>query len=1436
MGRSNRKLASLAVACLLWICLGNGSLKAQVSSVWTYHYDNARTGINPNETILNPTNVNPNSFGKLFSYSVDGKLYGQPLYVAGVTVNGAVHNVVYAVTMHDSVYAFDADNNQGANANPLWHVSFLGTGAAVTQSVSSSIAGCSDTQPEFGILGTPVIDTTTGTIYLVDNVQIVSGGNTTYAGHLHALDISTGAEKFNGPTLISGIAGGQSFNARQEINRPGLFLLNGEVYATFGSHCDDRPYQGWVLAYNAANISQQTRVYCTTPNGSDGSIWESGCAPGIDASGNIFGLVANGTFDANSGGHDYGDSFIKISTAGGGLSVSDYFTPYNQATLSADDSDLGASGHILLPDSFGSAAHPHLITGSDKTSDIYLVDRDNMGKYNGSFNTSLQNFNNGGSGYSVPACFSNGTTHWVYWGMVNEPLKAYTLSNASYNTTPSSRTSTTFSFPGTSPSVSSNGTANAIVWTSQFGSPEILHAYDATNLATELYNSSQAANSRDAAGSGQKFNPPVVANGKVYYAAANGLYVYGLLNQGTPTFTHTPNPSNTVTPTPTPSSTPSSTFTRTQTPTATFTATPVVAATWRVNSGGPAYTDNLGNLWSADTQFIGGTAATQGGAITGTSNPTLYDTQRYGGSFSYVFNVPAGTYQVTLLFAETYSGDFAAGDRVFNVLANGVTVLANLDIFAKVGANTALNEALNNIAPNGGAITLQFMGTPSKDANAVVEAIQVIPQPQTPTFTPTSTATLTPTFTATATLTNTPTPVVAATWRVNAGGPTYTDTTSNIWAADENFSGGSVASGGAVTGTSDSTLYDTQRYGNSFSYSFNVPAGNYQVTLKFAETYSGDFSAGARVFNVAVNGSTVLSNLDVYAQVGANTADDKLINNVSPSGGIITIQFTGGSSTDTNAMVEAIQVIPQPATPTFTNTPTKTSTASFTSTATTTNTAVPPSATASQTPTNTYTLTGTATNTAVPATATNTNSPVPPSATASQTPTNTYTFTGTLTNTPVPPSATASQTPTNTETLTGTATDTPMPPTLTFTAVNTDTPAPPTLTFTPTWTPSPTPVPPSPTETSTPTLTATYTWTMTPTPSNTPAPPTLTLTPTWTPSPTPVPPSPTGTPTRTETVTHTFTLSPTATNTPRPPTATLTPVPPTPTFTAVTGMGSFTVDLLSSITADSTNSPHPFIEVVNTGNGPVNLNNVEVRYWFNCDCTNQSIQTWVDWAGLMPSGTSVTGDVLHTAVFTSQGGQTDYISYKFTGNLVLQPGQAIQVQSRFNKSDWSGMLQDNDWSFAPYTSYTPATHVTGYLNGSLVWGQEPMAISAGLKAASVVAYPNPSTGNGVNLAVNLSGAGTLSSNASAKAVGSSGEEGMDPNARIVLKVYTLEGRMIWSTTVSGASVGTAGNHAVYWNEKSLAGSYLANGLYIVVATVKSQGQTTTASSKILILK
>lgn len=248
---------------------------------------------------------------------------------------------------------------------------------------------------------------------------------------------------------------------------------------------------------------------------------------------------------------------------------------------------------------------------------------------------------------------------------------------------------------------------------------------------------------------------------------------------------------------------------------------------------------------------------------------------------------------------------------------------------------------------------------------------------------------------------------------------------------------------------------------------------------------------------------------------------------------------------------------------------------------------------------------------------------------------------------------------------------------------------------------------------------------------------------------------------------------------------------------------------------------------------PLNLNNVTVRYWFNCDCTSQTVQAWVDWAGLMPSGTAVTGDVQVTVHPTFLGGQTDYLLYTFTGNLVLQPGQALEVQSRFNLSDWSNMLQDNDYSYAPFTSFTDWGRVTGYLGGSLAWGQEPTSTASALTVSSALAYPNPSTGSGVNLSFTTSGGGGTT----AQTIGQGeGAVPVDPSAKVTLKVFTLSGRLIWSKELSSPVYGTAGEHLSWWEERDGYGALLANGVYYYTVTLQSRGETSAATAKILILK
>ncbi len=654
----------------------------------------------------------------------------------------------------------------------------------------------------------------------------------------------------------------------------------------------------------------------------------------------------------------------------------------------------------------------------------------------------------------------------------------------------------------------------------------------------------------------------------------------------------------------------------------------------------------------------------------------------------------------------------------------------------------------------------------------------------------------------------------------------------------------------------------------------NTPfLGAHNVTFQSGvSNWTSDFSSGGAVIDGYDSTDSInLNNLSFLYQGDVSNSD---------SYNLIPWQLalvTSKANTTTSPTVTPTHTnTPVPPTPTHTNTPvpptstptrTATSTPTNSFTMTHTNTPVPPTATATLTPTSTATstktntpvpptatvtssatstATSTKTNTPIPptatdtATATKTNSPVPPTATFTATSTNSpVPLTATNTNSPVPPSSTNTPVPpTATSTnspVPPTATNTPFPPTATNTSVpptSTSTMVPPTNTFTsipPTVTN--TLVPPTATNTPVP-PTSTATLTATGTPTNSQVPPTATLTqtplpPTATRTFTPIPP------------TATFTLTPvpptaTFTHTPVPPTATftLTPLPPTDTPTVVIASSSFTVKLLSGVTNGTTNSPHPFIQVVNTGTGPLSLNNVEVRYWFNCDCTTQSLQVWVDWAGLLPAGTSVTGDVVTSVVPTSLGGQTDYISYKFTGNLVLQPGQMIEIQSRFNKSDWSNMNQGNDWSFAPYTSYTNATQVTGYLGGALVWGEQPVAAPAALSVSSALVFPNPSTGNGTTLSFNFSGRrggpnGSLLSDASPLL--------LDPNAKITLGIYSLAWRLIWTQTLTGGAYGTTGPHDVYWNEKDLGGAKLANGVYFLRVTVESNGQTTSSIAKILIL-
>jgi hypothetical protein len=503
----------------------------------TYHFDNARDGLNANETTLTPSNVNSATFGKINFLAADGKIDAEPLYLSQLTVNGSAHNVLYVASEHDSVYAFDADTG-----TVLWQISLLQSGET-----TSDDHGCGQITPEIGITSTLVIDRNLGAIFVV---AMSKDGNGGYHQRLHALNLATGAEMEGGPTEISASYPGsgygshngtQTFAPGQYAERVGLLLMNGSIFLGWTSHCDIDPYTGWLMMYNETTL-QQTSVLNLTPNGpstphfnnGEGSIWMAGSGLAGDTQGNIYFLDANGSFDTTLDGNgfpaqgDFGNAFMKVSTANNKLTAADYFSTFNTVSQSSSDLDLGSGGVLLLPDvTDSSGTTRHLAVGAGKDGNIYVVDRDNMGKFNASSNNIYQQLTHVMSGeFGMPAYF-NGT---VYYGSINSKLQAFTLQSGKLGVTPSSQTSISFTYPGTTPGISANGTKNGIVWAIENTSPAVLHAYDATSLATELYNSNQAANGRDQFGNGNKFITPLIINGKVFVGTPNGVAVFGLLH------------------------------------------------------------------------------------------------------------------------------------------------------------------------------------------------------------------------------------------------------------------------------------------------------------------------------------------------------------------------------------------------------------------------------------------------------------------------------------------------------------------------------------------------------------------------------------------------------------------------------------------------------------------------------------------------------------------------------------------------------------------------------------------------------------------------------------------------------------------------------------------------------------------------------------------
>jgi len=500
-----------------------GTAMAATHDVLTYHADIARTGQALNETALTPANVTASTFGKVGLFNVDGKVDAQPLYVGSLAIAGGTHNVLYVATEHDSVFALDADN--GAT---LWQTRTLKTGET-----PSDDRGCGQITQEIGITSTPVIDRArgaNGTIYVVA-MSKDAGGN--YHQRMHALDLATGAELLNGPTEITATypaANGQVvFAPSLYAERAGLLLLGGVVYTTWTSHCDAGTYTGWVMGYGADTL-QQTSVLNITPNGSGGAIWMAGAGPASDGS-SIYLLDGNGTFDTtlDSNGfpnlRNFGNGFLKLGTAGN-LAVADYFAMSNVVEEARDDIDLGSGGALVLPDLMDANGNvQHLTLGAGKDNIIYVLNRDSMGRFNASGNKIYQEIASQlvGGEFGMPAYF-NGR---VYFGSVGDHLKAFTVTNAKLSTTPTAQTTMTFDYPGTTPSVSANGSANGIVWAAENGNVAALHAFDPVSL-NELYNSNQMG-ARDQFGAGNKFITPMIANGKVYVGTTSGVAVFGLL-------------------------------------------------------------------------------------------------------------------------------------------------------------------------------------------------------------------------------------------------------------------------------------------------------------------------------------------------------------------------------------------------------------------------------------------------------------------------------------------------------------------------------------------------------------------------------------------------------------------------------------------------------------------------------------------------------------------------------------------------------------------------------------------------------------------------------------------------------------------------------------------------------------------------------------------
>jgi outer membrane protein assembly factor BamB len=535
LATSLKSTKPLLVAIVVLMAVLTAVRTAEAQDVLTWHNDNARTGQNLNERILTLQNVNPRTFGKLFVIHADGKVDAEPLYVNGIEIpQHGKRNVLYVATEHDSLYAFNADTG-----SLFWRVRLVKPGET-----PSDNRGCGQVIPEIGITSTLVIDLhggPHGTIYVVAMSKDQQGR---YFQRLHALDLQNGREEFGGPVDIHATFPGKGdvshdgtdvFDPKQYEERAALLLANGVVYTSWASHCDIDPYNGWVIGYNAQTLKQDG-VLDFTPNGEKGSVWQSGAGPAADPQGYIYLLAANGSFDTtlNARGFpsqgDFGNSFLKISTHDGRLSVADYFTMYNVMAENDRDDDLGSGGPLVLSPMKDAAGKTwHLVVGAGKDLNIYIANRDDMGKFNPKGNQNIYQEVPHAMEHAfsrpIPAYFDGR----LYYASTDDTLREYRFQNARLMAKPLSETTLKYVYPGASPSVSAEGAQNGIVWATENKDPTVLHAFDASNLAHELYNSNAAPSGRDHFGAGNKFITPMIANGKVYVGTTDGVGVFGLL-------------------------------------------------------------------------------------------------------------------------------------------------------------------------------------------------------------------------------------------------------------------------------------------------------------------------------------------------------------------------------------------------------------------------------------------------------------------------------------------------------------------------------------------------------------------------------------------------------------------------------------------------------------------------------------------------------------------------------------------------------------------------------------------------------------------------------------------------------------------------------------------------------------------------------------------